>query len=161
MSVAVGISISIAMFLLPSVALVNSFASTTIPASGTFAGVFTSETVSNTVDGNVFISFTFSQTLTGTYTGARSGSGTMLIHPDGTFLWLDVGTFTGTIAGVQGTATISTFVRGTSSYLTAYSVTSNGAGGLAGVRGQGIATGDPTSSTTVAGTYTGIVVFSS
>ena len=136
------------------------YASTPTQVSGGFYNVI-SPTGSRSADGNQFISFTFHETVTGSFSGTRSGSGTLIIHPDGTINVFDPGTFTGTIAGSRmGTAWITVEASGTFASVTAQGHLSDGAGGLAGIHGGVTVTGAAVGPAAFAGTYTGQVGYS-
>lgn len=130
-------------------------AATSVPASGTFTIAITPQTV--TTHGEItVISFSLVETITGTLSGTRVGSGTLVVHSDGTFEARDTGTFTGTIAGRTGAATLSVVARGVlGSSVAGRFVTSDGIGGLAVVHTQGGFAGVATSPLSFAGTYSG------
>jgi hypothetical protein len=89
--------------------------------------------------------------------GTRVGTGTLVVHPDGTLHVRDTGLFTGTIAGASGTATMTGVATGMFSSFTGRFRVSHGADGLAGVRGGGSFTGSATGPVSFAGTYSGQV----
>jgi hypothetical protein len=110
--------------------------------------------------GNTIIDFTLDETISGTVSGPRvGGGGTLTIHPDGTLVAHDAGTFTGPVDGVAGTGKMVVNASGTFSALTGRVVLQDGQGCLNGVRGRfriaGTAIGPPT----FTGTYAGRVHF--
>ena len=128
-------------------------------ANGTFTFSFSSVSI-RTADGNTFVDYTFTETTLGIFDGTRVGSGSAVIHSDGSFNTINSGTFTGTIAGRSGTAEMS--FRGSGTFASAggsYTVT-GGTGGLAGVHAEGKDSGSATGPTTFAGTYSVKVNFS-
>ena len=129
-------------------------ASTAITGKGTFLLTITSQTV---IASGV-VSFTFSELISGDVAGTRVGSGILIVHPDGTFVGVDSGTFTGSVAGISGTAKIPVIASGTfGGSFTATGVLCCGTGLLEGVSGIVSITGAFTSATTLAGTYSGVI----
>jgi|SRR6202158_4342959 len=149
-TLAIGIPLFLAV-LAPTV-----YASTSTPVSGAFSATI-APVASRVDDGNTIISFTFTETFTGTMSGTRVGIGTLVVHPDGTLYFHDTGLFTGTIAGASGTATMTGVGAGAFSSFNGRFHVSDGAGGLAGVRGGGSFTGSATGPVSFAGTYSGKV----
>ncbi|HXB04197.1 MAG TPA: hypothetical protein VNY77_04915 [Candidatus Angelobacter sp.] len=132
----------------------TAYASTPTPMSGAFNATI-APVASHSDGGNTFISFTFTEAFTGTMSGTRVGTGTLVVHPDGTLNVLDTGLLTGSIAGATGTATITGVGSGVfGSFMGRFRV-SDAAGGLSGVRGEGSFTGSATGPVSFAGTYTG------
>ncbi len=128
------------------------------PISGTFA--FTASTTSVvTSDGNTIISFTFSETFTGSLVGTQTGTGTLIIHPDGTSNASGCGTFAGTILGISGTALRCFSTEGAAGSFTGEFQLTDGTGGLAGGHGEGTVAGVVTGPGTTAGTYSGVFEF--
>jgi hypothetical protein len=127
------------------------------PASGSFVANI-SPVGLRPAAGNTFITFTFVETFQGTMAGTRVGSGTLLIHPDGTINVRDSGLFTGSIAGASGTAILSASISGTLASVTGNYLVTDGTDGLAGVHVEGTAAGGAAGPTTFAGTYSGKVV---
>lgn len=113
-----------------------------------------------TADGNTFIDYTFSEDFLGGVIGTRVGSGSLVIHPDGTLSTENSGTFTGTIAGVSGTALFRFSASGTFASAAGRLRVTDGTGGLAGVHAEGTASGSATGPTSFAGTYSFKVHFS-
>jgi hypothetical protein len=151
---------AIALLMVLSLALAPiAYASTSIPSTGTFVATFTPTKVIQQ-DGSQTVFFSFTEDLTGTYSGTEIGTGMFVFHPDGTILTPHQGTFTGTIAGREGTATLQTKCSGTKESFTCTCVTFNGEGGLVGVHSKATVEGHFTGPTTVAGTYSGQVKFS-
>jgi hypothetical protein len=135
----------------------TAYASTSRSASGTF-DITISPTGSRVDDGNTIISFTFlHETFTGTLTGTRDGSGTLVVHPDGTLSARTSGLFTGTIGGASGTATFSDTAAGVASSIAGRFRTSEGSGALENVTVSGSLKGHATSAVSFAGTYAGKV----
>lgn len=130
-------------------------ASTPTSVSGAFLFTFTSETVTHLADGNTFIKFNFTEVTNGSVAGTRIGTGSLVIHPDGTLCARDSGVFNGSVGAASGTATISVSASGTLADFTANIVLTHGAGGLTGMHANVKAVGGATSATTLAGTYTG------
>jgi len=151
---------AIALFMMFSLALAPmAYASTSIPTTGTFVFRSTPQKAILTHDGTELVFFTFIQNITGAYSGTRVGTGTLAIHPDGTIKNIDTGTFTGTIAGKEGTATITARCSGTLASFTCTFVATDGHGRLEGVHGKGRSAGHAISPTTSVGTYSGQVHF--
>src|SRR5690242_12750989 len=65
-------------------------------ANGTFTLSFSPVSV-RTADGNTFIDYTLSYQLVGAFDGTFTGSGSLVIHPNGSFNTENSGIFTGTI----------------------------------------------------------------
>jgi uncharacterized membrane protein len=131
-----------------------------VPVSGTF--ILTFEPVSvRQADGNTITDFTFREQISGSIAGVRVGTGTLVVHPDGTVTADDAGVFTGTVAGVPGSVIIAVRAEGTFASLTAIATfdESSGTGGLRGLRGTVRVTGAATGPTTLAGSYEGQVHF--
>ena len=161
-TLAVTTTCSVALLMCLAIAPVAYASSTTVPATGTFTLTITSETVTHVADGNVIISFTFSEILTGTVSGTRSGTGTLITHADGTFNTEETGPFTGTVAGsAPGTMTFEAAVSGTFASFkgTVWSEGTGNTGGLVGVYASASAVGAAAGPTTLAGTYSGIAIF--
>jgi|SRR5919109_65501 hypothetical protein len=111
-------------------------------------------------DGNTFIDFTYVESWQGTIEGTRVGTGSVVIHPDGSVNAQVSGVFTGTIAGRSGTAAIRFSVSGTFASAVGIFTVTDGTGGLAGVHGQGTDAGAATGPTTFGATYSAKVHFS-
>ena len=131
-----------------------------IPASGTDA-ITLSPVSARTADGNTLIDFTYVESWQGTFDGTRVGSGSLVVHPDGSVNAQASGIFTGTIAGRSGTAVMRSSVTGTFALATAIITVTDGTGGLAGVHAVGTDAGSATGPTSFAATYSGEVHFSS
>ena len=149
----------IALLVLSLALVPAAHASTPIQAAGTWSATATSEAVVRTPDGNTVISLAFTETYTGTYSGTRVGTGTLMIHPDGTVNAQTTGTFSGSVAGIVGTILHDDECSGTLASFTCNTVDTDGTGGLAGVHGEGIVVGAATGAVTFAGTYSGQVHF--
>ena len=133
------------------------YAATPTPASGAFDIVVTYTGIS-TADGNTILQFTFLEQATGALTGIRVGSGTLILHPDGTLDAHNSGVFTGTIAGSgPGTAIWRVEASGTINALTGRFEVTMGSGGLAGVFVQASFSGAAVGPTEIKGTYAGQV----
>ena len=130
-----------------------------VQASGTFT-ISYSPTSLRAADGNVFFDYTFSEQMLGTLSGTRVGSGSAVIHPDGSLNTSNSGIFTGTIAGASGTAEMSFWGSGTFASAGGSYVVTHGTGGLDGVHAEGKDSGSATGPTSFAGTYSFKVVFS-
>jgi len=131
-----------------------------VPVTGTF--IFTFEPVSvRQADGNTVTDFTFHEQLSGSIAGTRVGTGTLVVHPDGTLTVEDTGRFTGTVAGIPGSVIAEVRGEGTFASLTASAQLdgSSGTGGLRGLRGTVRVTGAATGPTTIVGSYEGQVHF--
>jgi len=112
-------------------------------------------------DGNSIIDFNFDEHLSGDASGTRTGTGTLVIHPDGTLNVKDTGPFTGTVAGIPGTVNVEAWASGTFQSITG-SVTiyaNSGTGGLTGLQGVLKISGAATGPATLAGSYQGQVHF--
>src|SRR5258708_17605747 len=114
------------------------YAEETVPASGTEATTL-SPVSTRAADGNTFIGFTLAESWQGTFAGTRVGSGSVVIHPDGSSDAQSSGVCTGTIAGSSGTAVMRFHVSGTFAAATVVFSRKGGAGGRAGgyCRGKG------------------------
>jgi hypothetical protein len=135
------------------------YADETFPATGTDEITF-SPVSTRTADGNTFIDFTYVESWQGTIVGTRVGSGSLVIHPDGSLNAKASGVFTGTIAGLSGTATMNATASGTFASASAIFTVTDGTGGLAGVHVQGSDMGSAIGPTTFAATYSAKVHFS-
>jgi hypothetical protein len=128
--------------------------------AGTFALSFTPVAVRQ-ADGNTFIDFNFHERLSGSISGTRTGTGTLVIHPDGTLNVKDTGFLTGNLAGVSGSVNVEAWAQGTFASVrgsvTIYPQT--GTGGFAGLQGVAKVTGAATGPATLAGSYEGQVHF--
>ena len=131
-----------------------------VPVAGTF--IFTFQPINvRQDDANTVTDFTFREEISGSVAGVRVGSGTLVVHPDGTLTAEDSGIFTGTVAGVSGSVIIPVRGEGTFAALTATATFdgSSGTGGLSGLRGKVQVTGTATGQTTITGSYEGQVEF--
>jgi len=131
-----------------------------VPVSGTFSNTLSPVSVRQ-VDGNTVTDFTFHEQLSGSIAGTRVGTGTLVVHPDGTLTVEDTGRFTGTVAGIPGSVIAEVRGEGTFASLTASAQLdgSSGTGGLRGLRGTVRVTGAATGPTTIVGSYEGQVHF--
>jgi hypothetical protein len=136
----------------------TAYASASTPATGTFNNTITPQKVTSH-DGDTVIAFTFLETITGTLSGSRVGSGVLVIHPDGSLNVHNSGTFTGTIAGRGGTASLHAQAWGTFAAVEGRWWITDGAGGLEGIHARGSLAGSATGPTSFAGTYSGEVEF--
>src|SRR6266567_9376532 len=75
-------------------------------ATGTFTASFTVLSVTK-AGGNTIITVNETATLTGSFAGIRIAQGSEIIHPDGSFIASDTGTFTGTLNCEPGTLVIT------------------------------------------------------
>jgi len=128
-------------------------------ANGTVTVSFSPTSV-RTADGNTFIEYTFAAYFLGAFEGTRIGSGSLVIHPDGSFNTANSGTFTGAIDGVSGTALMRESGGGTFGSFHANISVAHGTGSLSGVHGEGTDAGSATGPTSLAGTYSIKVHFS-
>ena len=135
------------------------YAEETFPASGTEATTL-SPVSTRAADGNTFIGFTLAESWQGTFAGTRVGSGSVVIHPDGSIDAQSSGIFTGTIAGRSGTAVMRFHVSGTFAAATVIFTVTDGTGGLAGVHAEGTEVVSATGPLSVAGIYSAVVHFS-
>jgi uncharacterized membrane protein len=141
-------------------AFLRSSGHTPVPVTGTFN--LTIEPVSvRQADGNTVTDFTFHEQLSGSIAGTRVGTGTLVVHPDGTLTVEDTARFTGTVAGIPGSVIAVVRGDGTFASLTATATIdgSSGTGGLRGLRGKVTVTGAATGPTTLTGSYVGQVRF--
>jgi hypothetical protein len=133
---------------------------TPLPIAGTFTLTFEPVGVRQ-ADGNTFIDFTFHEKLSGSVSGTRVGTGTLVIHPDGSLNVKDAGFLTGTMAGISGSVNAEVWAEGTLASLrgnvTIYPQTGNG--GFVGLQGVVKVTGAATGPATLAGSYEGQVHF--
>jgi hypothetical protein len=131
-----------------------------LPIAGTFTLTFQPIDVRQ-ADGNTFIDFSFHEQLSGSVSGTRVGTGTLVIHPDGTLNVKDAGFLTGTMAGISGSVNAEVWAEGTLASLggsvTIYPQT--GTGGFTGLQGVVKITGAATGPATLAGSYEGQVHF--
>jgi hypothetical protein len=105
------------------------------------------------VDGNTVITATEVETLTGTLSGTRRATGVEIIHPDGTFVAHDSGTFTGAVDGRTGSIVISGASSGAGDTGSGRFAGEHGTGGLAGLHLRGPFQVMMTGPTTSDGTY--------
>jgi hypothetical protein len=135
------------------------YSSRATEASGTFGLGLSLQTP--TVNGETaIVPFVFAETMSGTVSGKQVGSGTLVLHLDGSINARHSGTFTGRIAGQAGTATLRIKASGTLNHLKARFVFCEGTGDLEDVQARGTfvggvvaatKTGDPI----ITGSYTG------
>ena len=111
-------------------------------------------------DGNTFVSFSFVESIHGALEGTRTGTGELVVHPDGTINAKDSGVFIGTVDGVAGTAVLRVSGSGSFVAIAANFSVSDGAGGLAGVHVEGKVAGSATGPASFAGTYSSQVHWS-
>ena len=135
------------------------YAEETVPASGTETTTL-SPVSTRTADGNTFVSFTLVENWQGTFSGTRVGSGSVVIHADGSIDAQSSGIITGTIAGRSGTALMRFHVLGTFAAATAIFTVTDGTGGLAGVHTEGTEAVSATGPWSVFATYSAVVHFS-
>lgn len=135
------------------------YAEEAIPAGGTETTTL-SPVSTRTADGNTVIGFTLVEIWQGTFGGTRVGSGSLVIHADGSINAESSGILTGTIAGRSGTALLRFHVSGTFAAATATFTVTDGTGGLAGVHAEGTEAISATGPLSVAATYSGVVHFS-
>jgi hypothetical protein len=137
------------------------YSSRATEASGTF-GLGLSLQVPTVNEGNATVPFVFAETISGTVSGRQVGSGTLVLHHDGSINARHSGIFTGRIAGQADTATLLIKAWGTLKHLKARFVFCEGTGDLEDVQARGTfvggviaatKTGDPI----IAGSYTGRV----
>src|SRR5260370_41198335 len=119
------------------------YAEETVPASGTEATTL-SPVSTRAADGNTFIGFTLAESWQGTFAGTRGGSGSVVVHPDGSIDAQSSGIFTGTIAGRSGTAVIRFHLSGGFSGATGSFPLTDGTCGLAGGPSRGTGAGAST-----------------
>ena len=127
-------------------------ASSPITASGTFTASFTVLSVT-TAGGNTIITVNETATLTGSFVGTRIAQGSEIIHPDGSFIASDTGTFTGTLNGEPGTLVITGHSTGVGGTGAGGFVVNNGAGALEDIHGYGPFQFTATGPTSTTGTY--------
>lgn len=133
---------------------------TPLPIAGTFA--LTIEPVEvRQADGTTFIDYNFHEQLSGSFSGTRVGTGTLVMHADGTLNNKDTGFFTGTVAGMSGSVNIEAGEQGTSTSVSGSARTypQTGTGGLAGLHAVVKVTGTATGPATLVGSYEGQVHF--
>ncbi len=126
-------------------------AATPVSGSGTFTISF-APVVERTADGNTFIDYTFVENDAGIVDGTRIGSGELVIHADGSFNTQNTGIFTGSMAGVSGTAEMDFWGSGTFALAGGNFTVTHGTNGLAGVHAQGSDSGSATGPTSFVGT---------
>ncbi len=85
---------------------------TPLPIAGTFTLTFEPVDVRQ-ADGNTFIDFSFHEQLLGSVSATRVGTGTIVIHPDGTLNVKDTGFLTGTMGGISGSVNAEAWAEGT------------------------------------------------
>jgi len=135
------------------------YADEIVPASGSSANVLTPVSI-RVADDNTFIDYTYVERWQGTIDGTRVGSGSLVIHPDGSVNAQASGVFTGTIAGRSGTALLRISVSGTLVSAAGNFSMTDGTGGLAGVHAEGTDAAFPTGPTSFGATYSAVVHFS-
>jgi hypothetical protein len=121
-------------------------------ATGTFTATFTILAVT-TAGGNTIITVNETATLTGSFVRTRIAQGSEIIHPDGSFIASDTGTFTGTVNGVSGTLVIAGHSTGTGGTGAGSFVINQGTDDLADVHGLGPFQFTATGPTSTTGTY--------
>ena len=133
---------------------------TPVPIAGSFTLTFEPVDV-RLADGNAFIDFSFHEQLSGSVSATRVGTGTLVIHPDGTLNVKDAGFLTGTMGGISGSVNAEAWAQGRLASLggsvTIYPQT--GTGGFTGLQGVVKVTGAATGPATLAGSYEGRVHF--
>jgi Protein of unknown function (DUF3224) len=107
--------------------------------SGTFTVSSTVVTSTRQADGNTFLTLRVTTLYGGTLQGTGLGEETVVVHPDGTLNGRTFETFTGTVGGVAGTATLRVEGTGdtTTGALRGQFTIVGGTGGLANLRGGG------------------------
>ncbi len=130
------------------------FAHATPPttATGTFTASFTVLSVT-TAGGNTIIAVNETATLTGSFAGTRIAQGSEIIHPDGSFIASDTGTFTGTLDGALGTLVITGHSTGVGGTGAGGFVVNDGTGALEDIHGYGPFQFTATGPTSTTGTY--------
>lgn len=139
----------------------TAYAAVPIPSSGTNVITF-AFTGSRSADssGNIILQFSFVENSTGTLSGTRVGTGTLVLHPDGTINVESSGVFTGTVNGsAPGTLVERSGASGTFASVTGTYSGTMGTGGLSGVLSEGTFSGAAVSPVEAITTYSGIVVF--
>jgi len=121
-------------------------------ATGTFTASFTVLSVT-TAGGNTIITVNETATLTGSFVGTRIAQGSEIIHPDGSFVAMDTGTFTGTLNGALGTLVITGHSTGVGGTGAGGFVVNDGTGALEDVHGYGPFQFTATGPTSTTGTY--------
>src|SRR6058998_3373016 len=92
-------------------------------------------------------------TLTGSFAGTRIAQGSEIIHPDGSFIASDTGTFTGTLDGALGTLVIAGHSTGVGGTGAGGFVVNDGTGALEDIHGYGPFQFTATGPTSTTGTY--------
>lgn len=128
-------------------------------ANGTYTVSFSPISV-RTNGGSTFIEYTFSEHMLGAFDGTRTGSGSLVIHPDGSLDTENSGIFVGTFAGSSGTVVMRYRGSGTFAHAAGRFNVVHGTGGLAGIHAKGTDSGSATGPTSLAGTYSFEVHFS-
>jgi len=121
-------------------------------ATGTFTASFTVLTVT-TAGENTIITVNETATLTGSFVGTRIAQGSEIIHPDGSFVAMDTGTFTGTLNGVPGTLVITGHSTGTGATGAGSFVVNQATSALTDMHGFGPFEFSATGPTSTTGTY--------
>ena len=130
------------------------------PIAGTFT-LITEPIEVRQADGTTFIDYNYHEQLSGSFSGTRVGTGTLVIHADGTLNNKDTGFFTGAVSGISGSINIEAGEQGTSTSVngSARTYPQTGTGGLAGLQAVVKVTGAATGPGTLAGSYEGQVHF--
>jgi len=121
-------------------------------ATGTFTASFTVLT-GTTAGGNTIITVNETATLTGSLVGTRIAQGSEIIHPDGSFVAMDTGTFTGTLNGIPGTLVITGHSTGTGATGAGSFVVNQATGASTDMHGFGPFEFSATGPTSTTGTY--------
>src|SRR2546422_3911081 len=121
-------------------------------ATGTFTASFTVLSVA-AAGGNTIITVNETATLAGSFVGTRIAQGSEIIHPDGSFIASDTGTFTGTLDGAPGSLVVTGHSTGGGGTGAGGFVVNNGTGGLEDVHGFGPFQFTATGPTSTTGTY--------
>jgi len=155
------ISLGIAVASISAPAMGTAYAAAPIASSGTNILTF-AFTGSRSADssGNMMLQFSFVENSTGTLLGTRVGTGTLVLHPNGTINIESSGVFTGTVdGGAPGTLVERSGASGTFASATGTYSGGMGTGGLSGVHSEGTFSGAAVSPVEAITTYSGIVVF--
>jgi len=151
--------IASAGLLLALASILPAYAAPLTPISGNFVFTVTGVTSDTNSSGNNIVKFTFSETLTGNIAGTRTGTGTQITYPDGSFNVRNCGTFVGTVLEIPGTAHDCATAQGAGNSFNGQFATTKGTGELAGSHVWASFVGGGTGPTTTAGTYSGEFVF--
>lgn len=155
------VSLGIATAAVCAPAMGTTYAASPSPANGTNDITFViTGARSADASGNTILQYSFVEKITGTFSGIRVGTGTLILHPDGTLNTRGSGIFTGTVNGsAPGTLVERSELSGTFAGATGHYEDTMGTGGLSGIHSQGNIAGAAVGPAEFVSTYSGQVEF--